>query len=198
MMGAPRRSVRSERGQALVEFALAIPFITLVALGVVEVSYALLDAHVVTRLSREGANMISRETTLQDGVTALKGMSTRPVNLDDGSSTVIFSVVRLVGTVGAANYNKPVLYERCQYGTFPATSKLTTAGLASFGGPPNYQAPNSDNDPNLRVTNFPAGLLVVPGGMIYVAEIYTRHQLITPFDRFGVQLPRTLYSIAYF
>ena len=39
---------------------------------------------------------------------------------------------------------------------------------------------------------------MINGGMLYVTEIYTRHPLITPFDRFGVQLPSTLYSIAYF
>ena len=34
--------------------------------------------------------------------------------------------------------------------------------------------------------------------MLYVTEIYTRHPLITPFDRFGIPVPQTLYSIAYF
>jgi hypothetical protein len=34
--------------------------------------------------------------------------------------------------------------------------------------------------------------------MMYVTEVYTRHTLITPFDRFGVTLPDTLHSIAYF
>ena len=36
------------------------------------------------------------------------------------------------------------------------------------------------------------------GGMLYITEIYTRHPLITPFDHFGVTMPTTLYSIAYF
>ncbi len=39
---------------------------------------------------------------------------------------------------------------------------------------------------------------MVPGGMLYVTEVYTRHPLITPLDRFGITLPQTLYSIAYF
>ena len=34
--------------------------------------------------------------------------------------------------------------------------------------------------------------------MLYVTEIYTRHPRITPFDRWGVSVPQTLYSIAYF
>ena len=35
-------------------------------------------------------------------------------------------------------------------------------------------------------------------GMLYVTEIYTRHTLITPFNSFGITVPNTLYSIAYF
>jgi hypothetical protein len=34
--------------------------------------------------------------------------------------------------------------------------------------------------------------------MLYVTEIYTRHDLITPLSGFGVTVPGTLYSIAYF
>jgi hypothetical protein len=33
---------------------------------------------------------------------------------------------------------------------------------------------------------------------MYVTEIFTRHNLITPFNRFGINVPSTLYSIAYF
>ena len=57
--------------------------------------------------------------------------------------------------------------------------------------------PTADNDANLRLTNLPPNL-VTPGGLLYVCEIYSRHPLITPFNRFGVQVPGTLYSIAYF
>jgi hypothetical protein len=38
----------------------------------------------------------------------------------------------------------------------------------------------------------------VTGGMLYVTEIYSTHTLITPFNRFGISVPGTLYSIAYF
>jgi hypothetical protein len=39
---------------------------------------------------------------------------------------------------------------------------------------------------------------MAPGDLLYITEIYTRHPLITPFNRFGVTMPQTLYSIAYF
>jgi hypothetical protein len=34
--------------------------------------------------------------------------------------------------------------------------------------------------------------------MIYVTEIYTRHQLLTPLASWGLTVPETLYSMAYF
>jgi len=187
---------KTERGQAVVEFAVCLPLIVLLLLGVVEVSYALLDQHVITKLSREGSNLISRDASLQDAAVAMTKMSTRPVDFST-SSRVIFSVIRQVETAGASNFGKPILYQRYAYGGLAGTSVLATRGGGSFGGPPDYQASNADNDTNLQITNLPAGLLV-NGGMLYVTEIYTRHQLLTPFDRFGVTIPSTLYSIAYF
>ena len=174
-----------------------MPVICVLALGVVEVSWALLDAHVVTRLAREGSNLISRDTSLQDAGSAMQGMRSRPVDFDNGSK-VILSVIRNVGTIGAPNYNRPVLYQRYEYGSFPAASKLTIAGSGSFGPAPEYQAANSDSNTGLRVTNLPPSVGTTLGGMVYVTEIYSPHQMLTPFNRFGFTLPTSLYSIAYF
>jgi Flp pilus assembly protein TadG len=187
---------KNERGQAVVEFAVLLPLIVLLLLGVVEVSYALLDQHVVTKLTREGSNLISRDTSLQDAAVAMTKMGTRPVDFNT-SSRVIFSVIKQVATTGASNFGQPVLYQRYSYGAIAGPSAITTRGTGSFSGAPDYQANNSDNDTNLQITNLPSGLISTGGGLD-VTEIYTRHDLITPFDRFGVQLPTTLYSIAYF
>jgi len=192
-----RSSFRSAAGQSILEFAIVMPMICVLALGVTEVGWALLDAHVVTRLAREGSNLTSRDTSLADAGSAMQGMATRPVNFNAGSK-VIFSVIRNVGTVGAPNYNTPVLYQRYEYGSFPASSKLTLAGSGSFGPAPEYQALNSDSNTGLRVTNLPPNVGTTLGGMVYVTEVYSPHTLITPFNAFGFSLPTSLYSIAYF
>jgi hypothetical protein len=100
-------------------------------------------------------------------------------------------------TTGTTNYNQVFLYQRYEYGSYPGTSKLSTRGTGSFGGP-NYEAVNSDSNSSLQLTSGPPNLIGVPGGLIYVTEIYTRHRLITPLDRLGITVPQTLYSIAYF
>jgi Flp pilus assembly protein TadG len=187
--------LKDERGQTLLEFALVAPLILLLMLGVVEIGYAVLDQHIVSKVSREGSNLISRDTSLADAAAAMSSLSSRPMNFSDGSSKLIFSVVKKVATVGATNYNKAVLCQRFEYGSFAGSSTLNNSG-GSFGSAPDYTAANSDNDSRLVVTNVPATMAL--GDMLYITEIYSRHTLITPLDRFGVTLPTTLYSIAYF
>lgn len=185
-------------GQSVVEFALVLPFVLVLSLGVVEAGYALLDEHIVTKLSREGSNLISRNTSLQDAATALRSMSSRPVNFDDGSSKVIFSVLKNVSTPGASNYGRPILYQRYEYGSLPAQSALGTHGAGSFGGDPDHRATNPNGDTNLQITNLPPNVAVPVGGFVYVTEIYSRHVAITPVDALGVIMPGRLYSVAYF
>jgi Flp pilus assembly protein TadG len=193
-----RRRARSASGQSLIEFALVLPLVLVVALGVIETSWALLDDHVVTKLSREGSNLISRDTTIQDATTAMRQMAARPVNFDNGSSTVIFSVIKRGARPGTVNYDKPFLYQRFTYGTYAGTSQFTTSGTGSFGSAPNYMANNPDTDGSLQITTGPPNLVPTPGSLIYVTEIFSQHQLLTPLDRFGIAMPTTLSSIAYF
>jgi hypothetical protein len=189
--------LRDASGQSVIEFAVVMPLVCLLVLGVVEVGYALLDQQVVTKLTREGSNLISRDSSLQDATTALRTMATRPVDFANGSK-MIFSVLKKGATVNTPNYRQIILYQRHEYGNGSGVSKLTTRGSGSFRGAPDYEANNSDSNTGLQVTNVPNSIIAVEGGLMYVTEVYTRHDLITPFDRFGVLLPRTLYSIAYF
>ena len=192
------RKFASERGQGLVEFALVLPVFLLLAFGVVELSYAMLDQHVVTKLTREGSNLISRDTTLQDASVAMKTMATRPVDFDTSQSRLILSVIKRGGTTGTPNYNKDILYRRHQVGGLSKSSQLLTKGAVSFGPAPDYTVPNADTNTNLQLTNLPPSVVLAPGGMLYVTEVYTTHSSITPLEAFGVTMPDTLYSIAYF
>lgn len=188
---------RSERGQSLVEMAIVLPLLLVVVLGVVEVGYVLVDQHVVSRLTREGANLISRDVTLFDAGTAVRRMTARPVNFDNGSR-LILSVLKKVSTVGAANYGRIVLHQRYEVGTLAASSTLRTSGNGAFNGAPDFQAVNSDTDTRLRVVSLPPGLDIPLGGVLYVAEVLTAHPAITPLAHFGVTMPSQLHSIAYF
>ena len=146
---------RTRRARAWSRSAMIMPLFILIVLGVVEVGYALLDQHVVTRMSREGSNLISRDTTLQDAATVLRDMTSRPVNFNNGSSKLIFSVLKRGETTGTSQLrpDHPVSAPRVRH--LPGPSKLLTAGGGSFGPAPDYQAVNSDSNTGLRVTNVP-------------------------------------------
>jgi Flp pilus assembly protein TadG len=189
--------VASEQGQTMVEMAIVLPILMMVSLAVIDVSYAVLHQHVISRITREGANLISRDVSLLDASNALKSMSTTPVDFTDGSQLVL-SVLKKGSTVGTANYDQVVLYQRYSIGTLGASSTLVTAGTVTMGGAPDFKAPNSDTDTNLRITSLPASVDITRGGLLYVAEVFTSHEPLTPLDNFGVPIPPTLTSIAYF
>jgi hypothetical protein len=192
------RKLVDARGQSVVEFAFLLPLVLVVALGVIEFGYALLDQHVVTKLTREGSNLISRDTTIDDAITAMSSMSTRPVDFTS-RSRVIFSVLKKGSTTSTPNYDQVILYQRKEYGSLTGVaSDLEMSGSGTFGSGPNYVAANSDTNTGLQIANLPSYLDVTRGGLVYVTEIFTTHDLLTPLDRFGVTAPNTLYSIAYF
>ena len=184
------------RAASLIETAITLPLVLLIAFATIEVGYALLDSHTVTRLSREGSNLISRNTTLDEAITGLSSMSTGLVDFSSNSKLVL-SVIKRGGTIGTPNYDQMILYQRREYGALSASSRINSAG-GSFGPAPDYIAANSDFDTSLRISGLPPNLVTVPGGLIYVTEIFSTHQRITPVQNFGLTVPSQLYSVAYF
>jgi Flp pilus assembly protein TadG len=186
--------LRSSQGQSIVEFAISLPILLLLSLGVVETSNALMSQHVITKTAREGSNMISRETKMVDAANALQQMSSNPGSFS-ATTKVIFSV--LMRSQSGSNSGYLVLYQRYQFGngSLPG-SRLN--GTGTFNPANDYTANNPNSDAALRVTNAPAGIAAEPGGMIYVTEVYTTYTTLTPVRNLGVPIPTVLYSIAYF
>jgi hypothetical protein len=177
---------------------MVLPIFLLLVLGVVETGYAMLEQHVVTKVSREGSNLISRDTPLGEAAAVMRSLATRPIDFDGNDSRLILTVVRRGMTAGTPNFDKDVVYQRHQIGGLPVGSKLTTRGALALGGGPDYTALNPDHDVNLQLTNLPATVVLAPGGMVYITEVYSTYSPLTPLERFGFSLPETLYSIAYF
>lgn len=183
-------------GQSLVEFALVLPIMLLLVLGVIEVGYALYEDHLIIKLAREGSNLISRQSTLQEAEAALLAATSAPISFNSNGK-LILSVVRL-GT-GGANQGKPIISQRRVVGSLTANSVLGNPPPAAYSGPPDYNAINADNNTSVRVSGpLPNGLTLTAGQSVYVSEVYTRHHFLTPFDRFGFRLPSNLYASAYF
>jgi hypothetical protein len=60
------RLFRSDSGQGIAEFALVLPVILIILLGMVEFSHAYDRVHGLAGLSREGANIAARGTALSE------------------------------------------------------------------------------------------------------------------------------------
>jgi Flp pilus assembly protein TadG len=186
--------LRAAHGQSIVEFAICLPMLLLLSLGVVETSNALMSQHVITKIAREGSNMISRETKLAATATALRTMDANSANFNS-TTKVIFSV--LMRSQTGNNNGFLVLYQRMEFGNLSlGASRLNGSG--SFNSANDYTANNPNGDTGLRVTNAPSGIAADPGGMIYVTEVYRQYDTLTPVRNIGLPIPSLLYSIAYF
>jgi hypothetical protein len=161
--------VRDERGQGLVELVICLPFLLLLALGLVEVSRAIETSHVMSGLSREGANVASRGSTLNEAMTI-----TRANQAASGLGTgggVIASRIQVTGGVPRV---------------IAQVASTGYAGLSRIGRVDSLATP--------FVT---AGLL--NGGRYYAVEIFVPYTPITGFDRLlPGMIPGTLYDRSLF
>jgi hypothetical protein len=164
-----RSSLRDARGQGLVELVLTLPFLLLLALGLIEVSRAIEADHVMAGLTREGANLASRGSTLTEAMTI-----TRANQLASGLGTdggVIASrievsggVPRVVAQVASTGYD----------------------GLSRVADADSVAAPYSAS-----------GLL--DGSSYFVVELFVPYVPITGFDRLlPGMIPGTLYDRTLF
>ncbi|MFN8007420.1 MAG: TadE/TadG family type IV pilus assembly protein [Terriglobia bacterium] len=187
---------RGVEGQSVVEFAVVLPLILLLCLGVMELGYALYEDHMIVAMAREGSNLISRTSTIQEAETAMLQAVHAPLDFNQ-NGRLIFSVVKL-GT-GGSNLNLAIISQRRVIGSLAGNSMLGMPPGASYNGTPDYMAVNADNDTNIRMTgSLPNGYTLSAGQSVYVTEIYTRHNLLTPAANFGITLPTNLYAAAYF
>ena len=180
------------RGQTLAEFGITISLLIVLILGIFQVGYLIYQQYVAINLAREGANLALRETSLDVVEAAIR--SARPDF--DADTKLILSVVQL-GPKGGPNAGEPIITQRHAAGTLTGASVLGEPPSSSYGAGPTYTAKDPLGDTSIRArTPLPNSLTILPDQSVYVAEIYLKRRDITPLA--GVQLPNSLYSVAYF
>jgi Flp pilus assembly protein TadG len=128
-MSAIRKVIRSKRAQALVELTLMTPMLIALGLGVVEVGNMINSFLVMTHLTREAANLASR----QPGV---KGSTQWATNINNGMNQAITAaspVINLAGTGPTGPGQFRVYYSMVQY-----TGVACGGGPIASGQPDNY------------------------------------------------------------
>ncbi len=191
----PPSSGWGSRGQTLAEVALALPVLIVLLVGTLQVGWALYQGHVVEKVAREAANMISRQVTFGATGTAIQNSQLYPGGPFDPNAKLILSVVRL-GT-GGPNNNLPIIAQRYTIGSLSGTSAIGNPGTGSYTGGPNYTAVDPNGDTGIRAT-LPGGLTLVSGQQVFVSELYMRRSDMASMSTWGVTFPDKLYARAFF
>ena len=157
-----------EHGQAIFEFAIALPLLVLLLMGLFDYSRQIHAQSIITNMSREAANLVARANTNLSGneaqdfqdVMNLVARTAQPLNMMRGGMIYITKVERVNNTT------------------------LTT--FATWNGNTLSPAP---------ARNAPlGGITLTAGQAVYVVEVYYRYQSLFP----GTMLSPTLYSYSIF
>lgn len=165
-----RSFVADRRGQALVEFALLVPVLLLLLCGVIEIGRMLETNHIMSALTREGANLASRGATMQEALNILR------TNQQASG----------LGNVGGAVVSRLVVD---QNGVPKVEAQISTLGYenASMVAP-------QDSVAHAYTTS---GL--TNGYRYYVVELFIPYTPITPLSNFMAGfIPESLYDRSLF
>ena len=157
------------RGQALIEFALTMPILILIAFGTLSASQ-LLERHLtVLQLVRNAGNMYSRSvdfSLVQNRELLLTSAAGLSMTLNGGDGVVYLSTVEVAAA--GSNSGFPVVTNRISIGdvSLMPSRVATPAALLSNGDVDDYE-----NDPLARAT-VASGLTLEDGDIAYVVEAY--------------------------
>lgn len=163
------RWVRDERGTATLETALVSTILLGLALGIVEFGSAHNVVHTLTSLSREGANLAARGTSLDQSV---------GVVMTNGASIGLASRGGAIGSKIVVENGTPTIKAQATSSGYAGLSRLGVVGsgvtgLGSWG--------------------------LTEGQILYVMEAFYDYAPVTPFgDLMGFTVPDVLYERAVF
>jgi Flp pilus assembly protein TadG len=164
------RLAREDSGQGLAEFALALPIILIIMLGMVEFAHAYDRVHGLAGLSREGANIAARGTALTEVLTVV---------MANGQTLQVPSK-------GGAIVSRVVV----QQGTPTVQAQVASAGFED-------QSKLSDDQDQAAQWIAQAGF--AEGSTHYAVEVFLTYDPVTPLSRFlGSTAPSMLYERAVF
>ena len=160
---------RRESGQAMVEFALLLPFLTLMIFGLVEFGRGIDEKHSMATLSREAALLAARGTSL-DSVAQAVIDNGSDIRLKDNGGSVASSI--------EITKNSAIVRAQAKSTGYEGTSRLGAVG---------------------DTATALVGLGLVEGTTVYVVEVFYTHTPIVPLGKlFNVAVPPTLYERAVF
>lgn len=153
----------------MVEFALLLPFLTMMIFGLIEFGRGIDEKHSISTLSREAALLAARGTPLDSVAQAV---------LDNGTDIRLATNGGSVASSVEITRKSAIVREQSISKGFAGTSRLGAVG---------------DTATSL------VGLGLVEGTTVYVVEIFYNHTPIVPLGKlFNLAVPATLYERAVF
>lgn len=169
LSSAARGLWRCERGVDFVEMVIVAPVLLALSFGILELGHALSNAHAMSSLTREGANIAARGTEL-DTVLAVTMLNGASIGLNGRGGTVV-SRIRIESGV-------PTVREQVASSGYSTRSRL---GLVD------------------SVATRLTGVSLAEGQELYAVELFYDHQKLTPLSRLvGSIVPDTMYDFAVF
>jgi hypothetical protein len=188
----PGRLWCDRRGQAIVEFAISLPFLVLISVGTFALG-VVIDRHLtVTQLVRNAGNMYGRGvdfTLTQNKELLLRAADGMEMTVAGGQGVIYLSTVIL--SQEGDNTGEAVVSERIVISNanlHDSAIAMPTSVLA------NGEVVDYDNDGNALAT-LPPGVTLFNNERIFVAEVFHNPQNLA-FE--GIFVPDGLYSAAFF
>jgi Flp pilus assembly protein TadG len=177
----PLAGRNGRRGVALIEFALILPILIILALATVDFGRLVQARIIISNVSREGGSLASRQTTVDTSLITVLKESGKPLNLIGADGKIIITRVRAGQSAGAPN---PTIVTQNSRGTLARNSTVGTA----VGANPALVA-SIYNHLIFRPANATSDISEVT-----VVEVFYKYRPITPFPRGfggGMLLPDT-------
>ncbi|HKP30819.1 MAG TPA: TadE/TadG family type IV pilus assembly protein [Gemmatimonadales bacterium] len=161
--------LRAESGQALVEFALLLPFLTMMIFGLIEFGRGIDEKHSLATLSREAALLAARGTSLDSVAQAV---------IDNGGDIHLDVSGGSIASAVEITKKSAIVRQQVASPGFAGTSRLGAVGDTAAGL---------------------GGVGLIEGTTVYVVEVFYNHTPIVPLGRlFNLAVPATLYERAVF
>ena len=154
-----KSALRSQKGQSLIELSLIAPLMIFLAYGAIEVGQVISTHLTMTHTSREGANLVSRGTTVNDALDAIEAASSNTFKSTNKANwKIIYSKVTQDVSVPCPNPpTTPCTYRiesQTPRGLLVKNSKLSATGAVN------------------EIVTIPGINGVIAGQTFHVIEVY--------------------------
>ena len=174
------RLIANQAGQAAAEFAVVVPLLLVLICGAIDFGRALNDVQIMADLTRQGSNLASRGTPLNESTAAV-------VSGESGLDLVHFGDVIITSVTNESGAYK-----------ISGQDSSTTDGLTKLSA-----TSKIGTGVGSTATLPAAAQSAIPqsGQTLFVTEIFFTFSPVTPIGTLTssvISLPTTLYDTAYF